>query len=133
MKKLLHALFCSFLLIGSAYAQEVSSSTEKRVSLLTRVMATELGLNESEFLRLKAMNRERIVKADEIAEFYNDNQEMLAKKINELELSFDKKFTAMLNPSQLAAYSQYKHRPNSQIALSSENKATTSKTEPSIK
>jgi hypothetical protein len=133
MKKILLTVFCSFLLIGSAWAQEVSSSTEKRVSLLTRVMATELGLNESEYLRLKAMNRERIVKADEIAEFYNDNQEMLAKKIKELELSFDKKFTAMLNPSQLAAYSQYKHRPNSQIALSSESKTTTGKTEPSIK
>ena len=75
-------------------------------------MSTELDLNELEYLRLKAMNRERVIKADELAELYSDNQEVLNKKIYELEICFDKKFTAILNPSQLAAYSQYKHRPN---------------------
>ena len=84
--------------------------------------ATELGLNESEYLRLKALNRERVIKADELAELYSDNQEVLNKKIYELEVSFDKKFTAILSPSQLAAYSQYKHRPNAQIALSEDTK-----------
>jgi len=126
MKKLLLIIsfFCFFS--GMAFAQDISSSAEKRINLLTRVMATELNLNESEYLRLRSLNRERVVKADEIAELYGDNQEMLTKKINELEISFDKKFTAMLNPTQLAAYSQYKHRPNDQIALSGENKPAAS-------
>jgi len=124
MKKLLLSIACLFFFLATASAQEVSSSAEKRINLLTRVMASELGLNESEYLRLKAMNRERVVKADEIAELYGETPEVLNKKIFELEVSFDKKFTAMLNPSQLATYTQYKHRPNAQIALSGENKPT---------
>jgi len=124
MKKLILSLSFFFCLLLTASAQDISSSAEKRISLLTRVMATELGLNESEYLRLKAMNRERVVKADELAELYSANPEVLNKKIYELEVSFDKKFTAMLNPSQLASYTQYKHRPNAQIALSGENKPT---------
>jgi len=122
MQKLILSIACFFSLFITASAQEISSSAEKRINLLTRVMATELGLNESEYIRLKTMNRERVIKADELAELYSDNQELMNKKIYELEVSFDKKFTAILSQRQLAAYSQYKHRPNAQIALSEDNK-----------
>ncbi|MGV3504335.1 MAG: hypothetical protein ACO1O1_11550 [Adhaeribacter sp.] len=96
----------------------MNSSTEKRVNLITRVMATQLGLNESEYLRLKALNRERVVKSDEIAELYGQNQALQAQKMQELEESFDKKFRAMLSPSQAAAYAAYRLSPDTEIALS---------------
>jgi hypothetical protein len=118
MKKSL--LFLSFLFFTSfiTMAQGVNSSVEKRVSLLTRVMASELGLNEAEYLKLLALNRERVVKSDEIAELYAHDQGLQTKKLLELEASFDKKFKTMLSPTQLAAYKAYSLSPATDIALS---------------
>ncbi len=101
-----------------SYGQDLSPSAEKRVNLITRVMAAELGLNEPEYLKLKALNRERVVKADEIAELYSQDQALMDKKLQELEFNFDKKFKAMLSPSQLAAYAAYRQSPDTELALS---------------
>jgi len=87
-------------------------------------MTAELGLNESEYIRLKALNRERIVKGDEISEFYSNNPQIKAQKLQELENNFDKKFKAMLSPSQLAAYAAYKHDPETDLALKEEKTKT---------
>ncbi|MGV3586618.1 MAG: hypothetical protein ACO1OF_06435 [Adhaeribacter sp.] len=120
-KTLLSLLFLSFFAY-QANAQQISESAEKRIALITRVMAAELGLNESEYIRLKALNRERIVKGDEISEFYTNNPDLKTKKLMELEASFDKKFKAMLNPIQLAAYAAYKHDSESDLALKEKDK-----------
>lgn len=120
MKNILLTLGTVILLSITSFAQDLTPSAEKRVNLLTRVMATELGLNESEYIKLKALNRERIIKSDEIAEMYSNDATMQSKKLNELETSFDKKFRAMLNADQLAAYMAYKHGPDSELALSNE-------------
>ena len=127
MKKTL--LFLSFFLFSAtlSMAQDLSSSAEKRINLLTRVMAAELGLNEAEYLKLQALNRERVVKSDEIAEFYAHDREIQAKKLLELEASFDKKFKAMLSPNQLAAYNAYRQSPDTEIALSKSGKAAPKK------
>ncbi|MDB5262845.1 MAG: hypothetical protein JWQ14_2126 [Adhaeribacter sp.] len=122
MKKSLLSLILIFMFAFSTKAQsikaqDVSDSAEKRIALITRVMTAELGLNESEYIRLKALNRERIVKGDEIAEYYSNNPDIKAAKLQELENNFDKKFRNMLNPSQLAAYSAYKHDPETNLAL----------------
>ena len=125
MKQFLLSLFFIILFSYSAEAQQISDSAEKRIALITRVMAAELGLNESEYIRLKAFNRERIVKGDQIAEFYANNPEMKTKKLLELEANFDSKFKAMLNPSQLAAYAAYKHDPESDLALKEKDRTAT--------
>ncbi|WP_026464890.1 hypothetical protein [Adhaeribacter aquaticus] len=99
-------------------AQNVPSSTEKRISLLTRVMASELGLNEIEYMKLKSLNTDRLIKADELAELYKHDHAMLARKIYELETSYDRKLKAMLNPNQLNTYAAYRHSPASDLAFS---------------
>lgn len=81
-------------------------------------MAAELGLNESEYLKLKALNRERVAKADEIAELYSHDPNLMDKKLQELESNFDKQFKAMLSPTQLAAYAAYRQSPDTELALS---------------
>jgi hypothetical protein len=118
MKK--NLLFLSFFFFASftSMAQDLSSSVEKRVNLLTRIMASELGLNEAEYLKLQALNRERVVKSDEIAELYSHDQALQTKKLLELEASFDKKFKVMLSPTQVAAYNAYRLSPDTEIALS---------------
>lgn len=118
MKKILLSLALVICTTLIGFGQDLNTSTEKRVNLITRVMASQLGLNESEYLRLKAMNRERVVKSDEIAELYAQNPALQAQKMQELEESFDKKFRAMLSPSQAAAYAAYRLSPDTEIALS---------------
>lgn len=106
-------LFTALLSMG----QDLNSSTEKRVNLLTRVLASELGLNEAEYLKLKALNRERVVKSDEIAELYSNDEKLQSQKIQELEASFERKFKAMLSPTQLASYNAYQQIPDTEIAM----------------
>ena len=89
-------------------AQDIPSSADKRINLLTRVMATELQLNEAEFIKLRSLNRERILKSDEIAVLYAADAAVMATKLKTVEDNFDKQFTAILNPVQLAAYTNYK-------------------------
>jgi len=124
MKNYLLVIALFTLTTFSASAQNISDSADKRISLITRVMTAELGLNESEYIRLKALNRERIVKGDEISEFYSNNPQIKAQKLQELENNFDKKFKAMLSPSQLAAYAAYKHDPETDLALKEEKTKT---------
>ncbi|MGV3640728.1 MAG: hypothetical protein ACO1NZ_09430 [Adhaeribacter sp.] len=124
MKKILLSLSLLFCTTLVSFGQELNTSTEKRVNLITRVMASQLGLNESEYLRLKALNRERVVKSDEIAELYAHNQVLQSQKMQELEESFDKKFRAMLSPSQAAAYASYRLSPDTEIALSKPSAAS---------
>lgn len=126
MKKFLLSLLFLLFFAYNAQAQEISESAEKRIALITRVMAAELGLNESEYIRLKSFNRERIVKGDEISEYYGNNPELKARKLMDLEASFDKKFKAMLSPTQLAAYAAYKHDPESDLALKEKDKTANS-------
>jgi hypothetical protein len=128
MKKVLLAISFFFFTVLVSFGQDLSPSAEKRVNLITRVMTAELGLNESEYLKLKALNRERVVKADEIAELYSHDQALQARKLQELENSFDKKFKAMLSPSQLAAYSAYSQSPDTELAMSGTGNTTANNT-----
>jgi hypothetical protein len=118
MKKVLLSISFFFCATMISLGQDLSPSAEKRVNLITRVMTTELGLNESEYLKLKALNRERVVKADEIAELYSNDQAMMDKKLQELDTNFDKQLKAMLSPTQLAAYAAYRQSPGSGLAFS---------------
>jgi hypothetical protein len=127
MRKILLSVSFFFFATCISYGQDLSPSAEKRVNLITRVMAAELGLNESEYLKLKALNRERVVKSDEIVELYSQDQPLMDKKLQELELNFDKKFKAMLSPSQLAAYAAYRQMPDTELALSGKGNPTEKK------
>lgn len=118
MRKVLLSISIFFCATLISFGQDLSPSAEKRVNLITRVMASELGLNESEYLKLKALNRERVVKSDEIAELYSHDQALLDKKLQELETNFDKQFKSMLSPSQLAVYSAYRQSPDTELAFS---------------
>lgn len=107
---LLVVLVCSF-----ANAQSISSSADKRIALLTRVMATELQLNEAEYIKLKAFNRERVLKSDEVATMYSNDTAILTAKLNEVEADFDRQFSSLLNPVQLAAYKTYQQDQNAKF------------------
>ncbi|PSR53562.1 hypothetical protein AHMF7605_08495 [Adhaeribacter arboris] len=127
MRKVVLSLIIAAFFSTFTQAQNIPSSAEKRITLLTRVMATELQLNEAEYIKLRALNRERILKSDEIAAMYSDNPAILASKLKEVETDFDKKFTALLNPVQLAAYKTYQETTDSKLTALQEDKTETKK------
>jgi hypothetical protein len=131
MKKLILTLSYFFVLGYYAVAQEVPASAEKRIDLLTRVISTELQLNEAAYIKLRSLNRERILKSDEATAMYSDDAAVLTAKLTEIESDFDKKFATILNPVQLAAYKNYKQvTEESMTALKSDKaevKSTTGK------
>ncbi len=57
---------------------------------------------------MKSLNRERILKSDEATAMYSDDAAVKTAKLTEIESAFDKKFTTILKPVQLAAYNNYK-------------------------
>ncbi len=122
MKKAIFTLLLVAALGSWAKAQTIPSSADKRITLLTRVMATELQLNEAEYIKLRALNRERILKSDEVASMYSTDPAILSAKINEVEADFDKQFVTLLNPVQLAAYNTYKQNPDSDLTALQETK-----------
>lgn len=107
MKKIIFTVVYLFVISTYAVAQDIPASAEKRIDLLTRVIATELQLNKGAYLKLKALNRERILKSDEATTMYSDDAAILNAKLTEIAADFDKKFALTLNPVQLAAYNNY--------------------------
>ncbi|MDQ3290055.1 MAG: hypothetical protein M3Q05_02075 [Bacteroidota bacterium] len=128
MRKVVLSLIVAASISTLTQAQTIPSSAEKRITLLTRVMATELQLNEAEYIKLRALNRERILKSDEMAAMYGSDSAVLTAKLKEVEVNFDKKFSVLLNPVQLAAYKSYKESTDSNLTALKEEKTEIKKT-----
>jgi len=112
MKKFLFVIAAAFLFGAPAFAQtsifDITPANEAKCTLITRAMALELRLNEHEYIKLKQLNRERIVKTNDLLHTYGDNATVLKEKMKELELAYAQKITSFLTPNQLHAYANYK-------------------------
>lgn len=110
MKKLLFTMVVSFMVGASALAQEVTKeqSLEQRASDLTRSMANELRLNESEYIKLKALNRDRLTRIDETLNRYSNDPGMRQAKLREINANFEANLTPILSKSQREAFMEYK-------------------------
>jgi hypothetical protein len=92
---------------GSVNAQ-TGNSLDARVAATTREMSSQLNLNESEYIRLRSLNRERFLKASEITRMYSNDVAMRDKKMNEMQNAYETELQSFLNAKQLEAYSIYK-------------------------
>lgn len=109
------AFVCCFA--GTALAQ---SGIDERVSTVTRDMAAKMSLNESDYIRLKALNRDRYMKASEISSMYSNDISMRNMKYNELQNSYESQLQSFLNPKQIEAYTAYKKANTSFTAFTPE-------------
>ena len=105
---LLTAAMVMALSTGTAFAQTASNDLDSRVASVTRDMSVKLGLNESEYIKLKNINREKLVKADEITNMYKNDVSMRNAKLSELQNNYDSQLRTFLNTKQLDAYASYK-------------------------
>lgn len=104
----------AFLITNIAFAQspfKLSREAEQRCTEITRTMAMELRLNELGYIKLKELNRERMLATQEILANLNNDTHLVEQKLEELAKTYDEKVSAFLNPNQLQAYANYKNEP----------------------
>ncbi|MFD2245478.1 hypothetical protein [Pontibacter ruber] len=116
MKKLLLFITVSlFVIISSASAASLSNISieiEKKCTESTRALANKLLLNEAEYIQLKKLNRERMLKLDEIAQTFSNDVISREAKTEEVEKAFTKRIRKFLTPTQMQAYFKYKQTAN---------------------
>ena len=82
-------------------SEEIS---EARVADLTRQMCNQLHLNEAQYIRLRAANRVKLTRLDEIHWQYRDDAAQQQAKLAELEAQYETECSRILTPSQLSLF-----------------------------
>ena len=101
MKKLLTtALFAFTLLTVNAEGNDVYT----QASDLARRMASEIQLNEREYIEVRKLAVQKIERVNEIRSMYTNDADMMAKKLNEAEENFNHNLRVALNNKQFEAY-----------------------------
>lgn len=109
------ALFVTILLVvglhsaASAQKQDrhaelpgASAVSQARLSEITRQMCNEMRLNEGQYIRLRAVNKTKLARLDEISWQYRDNVSEQQNRIGELESQYEAECSRILSPSQLS-------------------------------
>ncbi|OKL38417.1 hypothetical protein [Pontibacter flavimaris] len=107
-------VIAAFLISTASFAQspfKLSREAEERCTQITRAMAQELRLNELGYIKLKELNRERMLATQEILSNHSNDTHLLEQKLEELAASYDQNVTSFLNSNQLQAYANYKNQP----------------------
>lgn len=108
------ALFVTLLLVvglhsaASAQKQDrhaelpgANAVSQLRLSTITRQMCNEMRLNEAQYIRLRAINKTKLARLDEISWQYRDNVVLQQARISELEAQYEAECSRILSPTQL--------------------------------
>jgi hypothetical protein len=101
MKKLLTTAFFALTLFA-ANAQGTDAYTQ--ASDLARRMASEIQLNEREYIEVRKLAVQKIERVNEIRSMYSNDADMRARKINEAEENFNYNLRVALNNKQFENY-----------------------------
>ena len=125
MKNLLLFALTLFIATTHVFAQDnehtLTQSQEAKCTELTRAMVNELRLNELGYIKLKALNRERMALAEAAKQNLKDDAE-LQLKLQAIETDFENKLVAILDASQLQAYAAYKRKSEVNYIAASDEK-----------
>ena len=120
MKNLLFTIAFAFSTATTIGFAEAGGNLDDKVSTVTRNMSTKLGLNESQYINLKALNREKMAKAEEISSMYANDASARAMKISALQVDYENQLQAFLSPKQMESYATYKQNKSNFTAFSAD-------------
>lgn len=90
---------------GLAQAKELTTTALKqKATAITRAMINDLKLNEHEYIRLKAMNIQKLVALNAILENHGDNPALANTMIQEIELAYHKQLAEVFSTKQMQHY-----------------------------
>ncbi|MCA8830119.1 hypothetical protein LF252_05715 [Hymenobacter sp. BT728] len=112
--RFMKALFVALFLLGTctmAQAQMKDRYAERpgdpepfavQVEQMTRQMSQQLHLNEAQIIQMRAVNRIKVSRAEEIQWQFQDNTEQRTAHLAELEAQYENECRRILTPSQLS-------------------------------
>ena len=119
MKTLFFTLLLLFGLAGGARAQMKETHAElpginqpsaARVDEVTRQMSNQLRLNEAQYIKLRAINKVKLARLDEIQWQYHDDPTRRNALMMELESQYENECSRILTPSQLSVLREEQKR-----------------------
>jgi hypothetical protein len=104
MKKLIVILGLASV-TGLAQAKELTTSqVQQKATEITRAMAQDLKLNEHEYIKLKAMNIQKLVALNAILENHGNNSALANTMMQEIELAYHKQLAEVFSQKQMQHY-----------------------------
>ncbi len=125
------ALIVALLLLGFcsvAHAQRQDRFAERpgdaepfaaQVEQLTHTMSQQLRLNEAQIIQMRAVNKIKISRAEEIQWQYQHNTAERNARLAELETQYEIECSRILTPSQLSMYHDDKQRDSIAVPVNS--------------
>jgi len=100
MKKLFTSAFLFLVLVSAQAANDTPDQIKAKATATTRELAQKIGLNEQEYIKVRAYTLEKLVAVKEITEMYSNDVEMRDKKLQALDEEYNKNVMAVLSPRQ---------------------------------
>ena len=100
MKKLFTSAFLFLVFLSAQAAQDTPDQIKAKATETTRTLAQKIGLNEQEYIRIKAYTVEKLMAVKEVNEMYANDAEMRTKKLQAIETEYNKSVVAVLSPKQ---------------------------------
>ncbi|MFB9864612.1 hypothetical protein EFA69_05285 [Rufibacter immobilis] len=104
-------LFAAVAFNASAQNAPKNDAVEKTSTSISRLMLSSMGMNENEYIQVRALNIERLSKAAEVAKTYENDAEMKEARLREIDEEFENKLFRILTSRQVEAYAEFKTRP----------------------
>ena len=120
MKNLATFLVITFLCTSGATMAQAGGNLDAQVATVTRNMSAQMGLNEMDYIKLKTINHDNMLRASEINKAYANDATLREMKISELQADYEKQLRAMLSSKQMEAYAAYKQNKSNYTAFSAE-------------
>ncbi|WP_426491937.1 hypothetical protein [Hymenobacter sp. 102] len=90
-----------------------------QVEQLTHTMSQQLRLNEAQIIQMRAVNKIKISRAEEIQWQYQHNTAERNARLAELETQYEIECSRILTPSQLSMYHDDKQRDSIAVPVNS--------------
>ncbi|GGK86869.1 hypothetical protein ACD591_18370 [Rufibacter glacialis] len=105
------SLFFALAFTASAQVAPANPSVEKATISISRLMVQEMGLNEVEYIQVRNLNQERLLKAAEATRQFQNDAPTLEASLEEIDRDFENKLFKILNNRQVEAYAEFKTKP----------------------
>ena len=86
-----------------------SETSVARVEEMTRQMGQRLQLNEAQYIRLRAVNKIKLARVEEIDWQYQQNPLERTVRLAELEAQYETECSRILTPTQLSLFRTEQH------------------------
>ena len=96
-------------------ADQTPAKINEKATELTRTMTRELQLNEQEYIKVKALNSEKLAALYDARNAYRNDPEMQERKFAELEQSYNQELNQLLNRNQYERYLAWERTSNESL------------------